>query len=99
MFDWKIKPDALTPRFLDALKKWQAAGRRSVKIEIEGNIFDENPKSKLIIWCYDYGVMEGRHVSKITEIPTTKKLMEMKKATIEKERAELQKKIDNLEGK
>jgi hypothetical protein len=99
MFDWRIKPDALTPRFLDALKKWQAAESRSVQIKIESDIFDSKPEPGLSIWCFDYKVMEGKYVSKITEIPTTKQLLAMKQASIEKERAELQKKMDNLEGK
>ena len=94
-YSWELQPDTLTPRFLATLVKWQSKGSRAVEIKLGHTIFEDN--HRLSIWCYDYSVMEGCYVSKISEIPTTKQLAEMKRASIEKERAELRKKMDKLE--
>jgi len=94
-YSWELQPDKLTPRFLATLVKWQSKGSRGVDIKLGHTLYEDN--RSLSIWCYDYSVMEGCYVSKISEIPTTKQLAEMKRASIEKERAELQKKMDTLE--
>lgn len=93
-YSWDLQPETLTPHFLAALVKWQSKGSRAVDIKLERTFFED--KCCLTIFCFDHTVMEGRHVSKITEIPTTKKLAEMKQAAIEKQQAELQKKMEEL---
>ena len=94
-YSWELQPDKLTPRFLAILIQWQSKGSRAVDIKLERTVSGDN--RRLSIWCYDYSLMEGCHVSKITDIPTTKQLAEMKQASIEKERAELQKKMEKME--
>ena len=96
-YTWGIKPENLTPRFLAALLKWQSQSERSVKIDISRVCGEED--SHVSIWCYDHRAAEGRHVSKITEIPTTQQLLEMKQDSINKQRAELEKRLNDLEGK
>ena len=93
-YSWELQPQAFTPRFLAALVKWQSKGERAVDIKLTHTIFEGN--RRLSIWCYDNTALEGRFVSKISEIPTTKQLVEMKRASIEKQRAELEKKMEEL---
>ncbi len=90
IFDWHLKPEKLSPHFFKALVKWQADGHRAVQIEID------SVEPRMAIWCFDYTVMEGRYVTKITDIPTTKQLAKAKQASIEKQRIELQKKMEEL---
>lgn len=99
MYDHQMKKDKLTPHFLKALIVWQGQNEagRSFDIKVEGTIFEDN--HVMTIWCYDSTAMEGCFVTKITDIPTTKKLLEMKKASIEKNRADLEREMKALEEK
>jgi len=97
MYGWETTPDKLTPHFLAALLKWQSQGARSVKIEIAKHSLEES--GNVTVWCYCFQATEGRYVTKITEIPTTKQLLQMKQDSIDRQRAELEKKLNKLEGK
>jgi len=96
MNKWETAPKNITHHFLKALIQWQAKGSRSFSIEVMPQVL--KGKQKAVVWCYDHIAMEGRHVTRITEIPTTVQLLEMKKASIEKEKTELKKKEEDLEA-
>ncbi len=92
----EITPEQISPRFITALINWQKKGQRSVKIDIPPLYFDEEG-AVCTIWCYDGSLLEGRFVTKISEIPTTMQLAEQKRLAIEEERVELRQKLAELE--
>lgn len=61
---------------VSAFREWQQAGRRSVKIELEGD--------EVSIWVYDYDLMAGQFVKSVDEIDLVKVLRD--RATAEYER-------------
>lgn len=93
-YSWDLQPETLTPDFLAALIKWQSNGSRAVDIKLKRDSIED--RHCLTIWCFDYTVMGGRYISKMTDIPTTKDLAKMKQVSIEKQQAELQKQMEEL---
>ncbi len=93
----EITPEQITPRFFAALVAWQKKGQRSVDIKIPPLYFDE-VGATCTIFCYDSDLMEGEFVTRISKIPTARQLAEKKRLAIEKERAELRQKLEELEG-
>jgi hypothetical protein len=95
--EYEITPKKITPHFMQALVAWQCKGRRAVDIKI--NTPWDGKDATCTIFCYDQSVMEGKFVTKIKDIPTSKELTKLKQVSIEREREILQKKIEELEGK
>ena len=93
----EIKPEQITPRFLAVLIRWQKKGNRTVDIKIPPLwIHEDGAVTK--IWCYDHDLGEGKFVTRISEIPTTKYLLEKRRENVEKEKYDLTRKLEELEA-
>lgn len=93
----EIKPEQITPSFLAALIRWQKQGNRAVDIKIPP-LWVHEEGAVTTVWCYDHDLQEGKFATRISEIPTTKRLMRQRQKRVEKAKYDLTRKMEELEA-